>query len=92
LRQSSREYRTKDCTKISFDLANSKSLILLVAVECSGLLKMLTVFLDIVLHPEHHFYKPLTEFNRMNRMNRYNVGQNDSKMIHLEHHVITIQK
>jgi hypothetical protein len=66
-------------------LANSRSIILiickgkneffLVAVVWSGLLKMLTIFLYFVLHPEHHFYKPFTENWYSCAGKRYNVSQ-----------------
>jgi hypothetical protein len=112
--QSSRQYGIEDCTRISIDLANSRSLILVickrgnelfwVAVVCSSLLKMLSIFLDFVLHPEHHFYKPFTENWYYCAGKRYNVSQivimfldwelsfQEYPLSELYRNVITIQK
>jgi hypothetical protein len=49
---------------------------LLIAVGCSELLRMLTIFLEqFVLHPKHHFYKPLTENWYSYARKRYNDSQ-----------------
>jgi hypothetical protein len=70
---------------MSINLANSRSLILiilqrkestlLIAVGCYGFLRILIIFLDIVLHQEHHFYKSLTENWYSYAMKHYNDSQ-----------------